>query len=596
MWCQTNLLRWLWAFAVFHSFTQLISQGARGHFTGDRSRRQATGEGEPEMGLLQTEEAILGLPPTFRNSCYNFMYPDLERREFLSPGYPNAYPNNSDCYLLLTAPKGHLVTLDFRDWFAIEDSADCKNDFLEVRDGPHGFNKLKEKKFCGTDFPPMLTSSDRYLWVHFRSDENIEAMGFKAVYDFIPRPPSLSTPEVLPCYTVKEGEEQGKLGSPDIPKQLLNINRKNGMPIDCVWVIKVKENWKIHLQFEKFSLDKPNECESNIIEVFGERTDTSSLIIKFCGSMADSVLSKTNVMILRFYNEISGNKSMFEANYTAFRSNDRTSPYHIPGCAKNEFDCDDDTCISSTLKCNHVFNCRFRWDEDDCPQSQAEGQNNENIAIIMVIFSLILTGMCFTFIFNCIRKLIRDHRTIQEYIRQSREQQLNELEKSEKFEKSKSLSRSRRGSSPSPDHFEMSNSAVAPCYVPGGELLPIMIRKEHSSISSSNNGECGGQRIYTVDGEIMPEMCDSACQTRESLFTTQGYSSGNSTPNHSVTAKTGSPPAPFSTFGYKKETKFKAEARIELSKPETEEPYPQERKRPYSVQTTKSAPDVIVTH
>lgn len=57
-------------------------------------------------------------------------------------------------------------------------------------------------------------------------------------------------------------------------------------------------------------------------------------------------------------------------------------------------------------------------------------------------------------------------------------------------------------------------------------------------------------------------MCDSACQTRESLFTTQEYSSGNSSPQHSV--HTDSPPAPFSTFGYKKETKFKAEAKIEV--------------------------------
>jgi len=44
------------------------------------------------------------------------------------------------------------------------------------------------------------------------------------------------------------------------------------------------------------------------------------------------------------------------------------------------------------------------------------------------------------------------------------------------------------------------------------------------------------------------------------------YSSGNSTPNHSI--HTNSPPAPFSTFGYnrkdKDSNKFKAEAKIEM--------------------------------
>lgn len=91
----------------------------------------------------------------------------------------------------VSAPEGHLIKLDFRDWFAIEDSPECKNDYLEVRDGPHGYNnKLESSSFCGTKFPPMLTSSDRHLWIRFHSDENIEYKGFKAVFEYIPRPPS----------------------------------------------------------------------------------------------------------------------------------------------------------------------------------------------------------------------------------------------------------------------------------------------------------------------------------------------------------------------------------------------------------------------
>jgi len=34
---------------------------------------------------------------------------------------------------------------------------------------------------------------DRYLWLRFHSDENIEYSGFKAVYQFIPRPTSGET-------------------------------------------------------------------------------------------------------------------------------------------------------------------------------------------------------------------------------------------------------------------------------------------------------------------------------------------------------------------------------------------------------------------
>ncbi|KAH0810267.1 hypothetical protein GEV33_012521 [Tenebrio molitor] len=168
----------------------------------------------------------------------------------------------------------------------------------------------------------------------------------------------------------------------------------------------------------------------------------------------------------------------------------------------------------------------------------------------------------------------------QEYIRQSREQQLNDLDKQEPAEKkaSKSASRSRSNSSPSMNsgHFDVANAATTPCYVPGGELLPILIRNERSM--SPPNGDAYHTNIYTVDNEPMPEMCDSACQTRESLFTTQGYSSGNSTPNHSV--HTNSPPAPFSTFGYKKDAKFKAEAKIEVAPRKGKF---DDKRRPYSL-------------
>lgn len=87
----------------------------------------------------------------------------------------------------VSAPEGHIIKLDFRDYFQMEN--DCKNDFLEVRDGLYGYDKqIGNRAFCGFEFPPPMQSTDRYLWIHFKSDENIEYKGFKAVYEFVPRP------------------------------------------------------------------------------------------------------------------------------------------------------------------------------------------------------------------------------------------------------------------------------------------------------------------------------------------------------------------------------------------------------------------------
>lgn len=128
-------------------------------------------------------------------------------------------------------------------------------------------------------------------------------------------------------------------------------------------------------------------------------------------------------------------------------------------------------------------------------------------------------------------------------------------------------------------------------------MFPILTR-DGRSISPPDDSY--PRTIYTVDNDNPPEMCDTACQTRESLFTTQAYSSNHSTPSHSIHSNSirMSPPAPFSTFGYKKgdksrDTKFRAEAKIEMCAVDKKK---QHMDRPFSVQTTKSAPDVIVTH
>lgn len=145
--------------------------------------------------------------------------------------------------------------------------------------------------------------------------------------------------------------------------------------------------------------------------------------------------------------------------------------YFVAGCDSDEYDCEDNTCIARSLRCNGRINCRFRWDEDECIVSRksickvpyiiagvgikchrklkfanatwasshpwAKNEfwcvaalrwrgvnewiccfqskhvsilNSEHIIIILVIFTLILSGMCFAFVFNCTRKLIRDHR------------------------------------------------------------------------------------------------------------------------------------------------------------------------------------------
>lgn len=75
------------------------------------------------------------------------------------------------------------MVVDFRDSFDVEPSEGCKYDQLEVRDGAHGYSP-ERGVFCGHQFPEKIISTGSNLWLRFKSDDNVEYKGFRAVYWF----------------------------------------------------------------------------------------------------------------------------------------------------------------------------------------------------------------------------------------------------------------------------------------------------------------------------------------------------------------------------------------------------------------------------
>ncbi|XP_076629603.1 neuropilin and tolloid-like [Colletes latitarsis] len=454
--------------------------------------------------------------------CDKFSVGDEAKQEFYSPNYPDNYPNLTECVKVLEADKDMLLKLDFRDEFKLEESADCRYDFLEVRDGQHGYSNLLGN-FCGTNFPPEITSKTRYLWLRFHSDDSIEGKGFKAVWSMIPRPTYPGVPpEPEPC-VIHVGGMEAIINSDDVQDRK-KLSEKEGIPLDCMWNITVKDGWKIQLTFsDPFKLQRPNECDANFVDIFKERTDMSSREKNFCGSIADTVLIQTNIAFVRFYAEPKALNSSFEAVMTALRDRD---PGDKP-CLDGEYYCEDATCIAADLQCNGRVNCRFRWDEEDqaCNTKKSRLIDSQHIVIILIVFSLILFGMSFAFVFNCVRKLVRDHRIIREHIRQSRENRLDELG---------------RKATPCPisssrtDIGDRGSESPSLEVVPSKELLPptTLIAQEYTKdlvlemgynardmndIHQSNNVSNATQERLQESNEE-PEMRDNSCQTRESLF------------------------------------------------------------------------------
>ena len=110
-------------------------------------------------------------------------------------GESKNYPENFEWEWYLIVPEGRQVQLTF-DIFELEQSTDCENDYLEVReaisqlptfpivsfDGRYG--PILSKPVCGTNKPGTIQSSGNMVWVHFRSDGNATTTyrGFKASF------------------------------------------------------------------------------------------------------------------------------------------------------------------------------------------------------------------------------------------------------------------------------------------------------------------------------------------------------------------------------------------------------------------------------
>ena len=76
---------------------------------------------------------------------------------------------------------------------------------FQIRDGDQGYSTLIGH-FCGSDFPPMITSSGRSLWLRFVSDGTIEYSGFRAVYEYV-----LNPMEIIPFIPKCEFEIGGAM-------------------------------------------------------------------------------------------------------------------------------------------------------------------------------------------------------------------------------------------------------------------------------------------------------------------------------------------------------------------------------------------------
>ncbi|MPC47256.1 Ovochymase-1 [Portunus trituberculatus] len=89
-----------------------------------------------------------------------------------SPNYPNNYPNSEDCVVTINAVTNECKLEINCDDFQIQDSENCRKDFLLIRE-----DRLTKEKFCGNE-EFVYMSNKETLKLRFRSNRQITDKGF----------------------------------------------------------------------------------------------------------------------------------------------------------------------------------------------------------------------------------------------------------------------------------------------------------------------------------------------------------------------------------------------------------------------------------
>ncbi|MPC58648.1 Neuropilin and tolloid-like protein 2 [Portunus trituberculatus] len=87
----------------------------------------------------------------------------------------------------------------------------------------------------------------------------------------------------------------------------------------------------IYVFFEVFKLYEPNECDHNFMDIFGAGTDLRNLISHYCGSVADPLVSPSNLIHLRFFALERARETQFRVWYTSFRDSNQTGEWGVGG-------------------------------------------------------------------------------------------------------------------------------------------------------------------------------------------------------------------------------------------------------------------------
>ncbi|XP_028815099.1 cubilin [Denticeps clupeoides] len=199
-----------------------------------------------------------------------------------SPGWPDVYPHNLDCSMVLRAPQGSSISLFFHS-FDLEAHAACAFDYLEVRNGSADGAPLLGK-FCGSALPSPVFPGSNQLFLRFKSDFTDTRNGFEITWTSSPQG----------CGGVLYGDH-GSFTSPNFPGSYGNNTQ-------CDWTIRAPGGRVVTVTFVQISIDDPGDCQNNFLKLYDGPDAGSPAVGPYCGAETNIApfTASSNLVFVQF--------------------------------------------------------------------------------------------------------------------------------------------------------------------------------------------------------------------------------------------------------------------------------------------------------
>uniref|UniRef100_H3C1W8 CUB domain-containing protein n=1 Tax=Tetraodon nigroviridis TaxID=99883 RepID=H3C1W8_TETNG len=180
-----------------------------------------------------------------------------------SPGWPEVYPHDLDCIILLKAPQNSSISLFFNS-FDVESHPSCQFDYLEIRNGSTADSPLIQR-LCGSTIPDPVFPQSNHLYLRFKSDFSMARDGFEVTWTSSPHG----------CGGALYGDH-GSFTSPNYPGTYPNGSH-------CEWSVTAPRGRLPTVTFAQIYIDDPGSCQNNYLKLYDGPDASSQPVGPYCG-------------------------------------------------------------------------------------------------------------------------------------------------------------------------------------------------------------------------------------------------------------------------------------------------------------------------